>query len=287
MYRFATPLLLLSALAWPAWADTPIDETRPIRADARIAVVNCAGVIHVETWDKNVLSLTGRLGEGAEKLLIEGNEDKMRVEVRLPHFSHNVEETVLNLKVPVGVTLDLDSVSADISVDGTRGPVKAKTVSGELRLSVDSSSVHAQSVSGDLHLKAPSKDTQVKTVSGELYVHGATGDLSAETVSGDVRLDGGEFSRLRLKSVSGDFLIDAKLTDSAHAEMDTLSGDISLGLPASTSASATLDTSSGELNSDFAAPIHADSHRATVTLGSGKAQVSLHSFSGDIQLRKK
>jgi DUF4097 and DUF4098 domain-containing protein YvlB len=289
MFRVITPFLLLSALALPSRADTPIDESRPVRNDARITIVNCNGAIEVTTWDKNMLSVSGRLGEGAEKLLIEGDEEKLLVEVKLPRFSHNVEASVLKIKVPAGVSLDLDGVSADIDVNGTKGVLKAKSVSGDVRLAVDSPSVQAQTVSGDLHLSGSSRDTQVKTVSGDLSVTGTRGDLTAETVSGDVRLDGGEFSRLRLKSVSGDFRVDAKLAETARAEMDTLSGDIILDLPSSTSASATLDSSSGEVSSEFGAAIGEETRRATLTLGGGsdKTLIKLHSFSGDIQLRKK
>lgn len=271
----------------PSRADESIDQTRPVHADASIAVINCAGVIDVEAWDRNSVSLTGRLGDGVEKLVVDGDEGKLRIEVKLPRFAHNVEDTQLRLRVPAGASLDLDGVSADIAVRGMRGALKVKSVSGDLRLLVDSPSVQAQTISGDLHLEAPSRDTQVKSVSGDLSVRGVRGELVAETVSGNVRIDGGEFDRLRLKSVSGDFAVAGALTDGAHADLDTLSGDISLAVPAATSATATLATSSGDLSSDFSGPIREDARRSTLTLGDGKAQVNLHSFSGDIQLRKK
>ena len=282
-------LAAAAAFAAPGFAraDQNIDQTRPLHPDASVSVINCAGSIAVETWDKNLLSLTGRLGEGVEKLLVEGDADKLRIEVKLPRFAHNVEDTQLRLRVPAGVNLDLDSVSADVSVHGTRGSVKTRTVSGDVNLLVDSPSVVAQTISGNLHLEAPSRDTQVKSVSGDLSLKGVRGDLLAETVSGDVHVDGGEFSRLRLKSVSGAFNVEAALADAARAELDTLSGDIELGLPAATNASATLNTSSGDLSSDFAGSIKEDARKTTLTLGTGKAQVSLHSFSGDVQLRKK
>src|SRR5205809_436860 len=132
--KAATPLLFLSALAYPCWAATPIDETRPLNPDARIVVSNCAGVIQVQAWDKNSLSLTGRLGENVEKLEIEGDAAKLRIDVRLPRHSHNVEDTVLQLKVPAGVSLELEGVSADVAVQGTRGPLRVNTVSGDVKM---------------------------------------------------------------------------------------------------------------------------------------------------------
>lgn len=283
----ATGFILISALSLPALADTPIDETRPLNADARVSVSNCAGAIHVQAWDKNTLSLTGRLGEGVEKLVIDGDPSKMRIEVKLPKNSHNVEETVLQLRVPVGVSLDLESVSADVAVQGTKGPLKANTVSGDLILQVESPKVSAQTVSGDLHVEGSSRDTQLKTVSGDMIVHGSQGELVGETVSGNLNIDGGSLSKLWLKSVSGDFNVRAALTDSAQANLETLSGEVDLALPSSTNAAVDLSSFSGELGSDLGGHIGEDVHQASFKLGNGAGKVSVHSFSGDILLKKR
>jgi len=286
MYRVVFPLLLIAA-ASAARADQPIDETRPLNPDARVSVSNCSGVIQVQAWDKNTLSLTGRLGDGAEKVDITGDASRLKIEVKLPKHTHNVEETVLQLRVPAGVSLDLEGVSSDIAVQGTKGPVRANTVSGDLRLVVDAPSVNAQTVSGDLHLEAPSKDTQVKSVSGDVIVKGPQGELVGETVSGNLMIDGKQFSKLWLKSVSGDFNVEASLTDTAHANLETLSGEVLLGIPSSTNASVDLTTFSGELATDLGGPLGEGVHKASLRLGNGQGQINIHSFSGDIQLRKK
>src|SRR5882757_7686063 len=135
VYFLAAAVLLCSL---PSFADEPIDESRPLNTDAVVSVKNTAGVIQVQTWDKKMLSLTGRLGEGVEKLIIEGDAARLRIEVKLPRNAHNVEDTELLLRVPAGVSLDLDSVSADVDVQGTRGPIKVNSVSGKMRLLVGS-----------------------------------------------------------------------------------------------------------------------------------------------------
>ena len=282
----ASGLLLMAALSAPALADKPIDETRPLNADARVSVSNCAGTIHVQAWDKNSLSLTGQLGDGVEKLVIDGDPSKLRIEVKLPKNMHNVEETVLQLRVPAGVSLDLESVSADVAVQGMRGSLRANTVSGDLNLQVDAPKVVAQTVSGDLHLEGASRDTQVKSVSGDMIVRGSQGELTGETVSGNLSVDAASLSRLRLKSVSGDFNVKTALTDAGRAELETLSGEVDLALPSTTNAAVDLSSFSGELNSDLGS-IPDDTHKATLKLGNGSGQVSVHSFSGDIQLKRK
>src|SRR5581483_4221376 len=170
---------------------------------------------------------------------------KLRIEVKLPKNMHNVEETVLQLRVPAGVALDLESVSADVAVQGTKGAVRANTVSGDLNLQVDAPKVIAQSVSGDLHLEGKSRDTQVKTVSGDVSVRGSEGELVGETVSGNLNVEAGSLSKLWLKSVSGDFNVRSALTDSGRANLETLSGEVDLALPASTNAAVDLSSFSG------------------------------------------
>ncbi len=213
--------VILFAVSLPSFADEPIDESRPLNIDAAVSVKNTAGVIQVQTWDKKMLSLTGRLGDGVEKLIIEGDAARLRIEVKLPRNAHNVEDTELLLRVPAGVSLDLDSVSADIDVQGIQGPVKANTVSGEFTLKGGSQRVQAKSVSGDMRVQAPSRESELKSVSGDLAASGFMGELNAETVSGGVRVEGTGFSRLKLKSVSGDLDVLASLTESARVDLET------------------------------------------------------------------
>ena len=281
---FLTATFLLCSL--PSFADEPIDESRPLNTDAVVSVKNTAGVIQVQTWDKKMLSLTGRLGEGVEKLIIEGDAARLRIEVKLPRNAHNVEDTELLLRVPAGVSLDLDSVSADVDVQGTRGPVKVNSVSGKVRLIVGSPAVQAQSVSGDMRVEAPAQDTQLKSVSGDLFARGLQGEVVAETVSGSLHIEGAGFSRLKLKSVSGDLNVVASLTDSAHVDLETLSGEATLALPASTNATVNLTTFSGDVESELGR-LGDNARKGTLRLGSGAAQVNLHSFSGDVRLQKR
>src|SRR5579863_5370909 len=141
--------LLLSAPA--AWCGEPINEQRALNADARISVNNIAGEISVQAWDKNQLSLTGELGSGADKLEITGDASALNILVKMPKKS-SAEDSRLLLRVPAGVSVDLQGVSADVKVQGLRGAVSVNSVSGDVRLDVASAKVNAQTVSGDLYL---------------------------------------------------------------------------------------------------------------------------------------
>lgn len=288
MSRFASlSAALLLSLLQAAFAGTPIDERRPLESSGRVQVSNVAGSVRVSAWDRPEVHVTGELGEGAEKLEISGDARALRIEVRVPRRSDDAEDTELTLLVPAGASLEVDTVSADIAVQGLKGAVKANTVSGDLNLSLTSADVQAHTVSGDLSLRAPSKNTVLNSVSGDLQVQGPSGQLRLETVSGNIDLAGGPFSSLQLKSISGDMELDAALTDDGRLTGETLSGQLTVRLPASTSAAVSLRSFSGEVLSTLGGAGGEARERIEFKLGDGRGRIDLSSFSGDIRLDKR
>jgi len=288
-------LALGAASAGAADRERPIDERRPLKADARVEVSNVAGEITVEAWDRNELHLTGTLSEQVEKLEITGNEARLKIEVKLPKRTRNTEDTILRLKVPAGITLEADGVSADITVRGIRGDTEASTVSGDVELDVGSKNVEARSVSGDVTVRAPAAVTRVESVSGDVTVRGARGEVRGETVSGDVEVQAQAARRIQLKSVSGDLELDADLAADAEVEAQTMSGDVRLSVPRLPDVDIDLETYSGEIARSellpgFMGRRHShddDEGREYSREGKGSGRVRLHSFSGDIVVRKK
>lgn len=279
---------LALACATPAMAagdGRPVDERRPLNPDARVEVINVSGLIAVETWDRNELHLTGTLDEAVKELRITGDAASLTIEVKLPKMSGFTGATELRLKVPAGIRLDAEGVSADITVKGVQGDVVAETVSGDLRLDVGSARVRASTVSGDVNLQAPSGETTIATVSGDVTVRGARGELRAEAVSGDVDIQAGEIRRLNLETVSGDIDVGLALMADAEVSVETLSGEVRLALPALPDGELRLESFSGEIDSAW--PLGPGVTRKYRREGAGKGVVRLSSFSGDLILKKK
>src|SRR5690606_14231571 len=65
----------------PLFAGTPISEPRPLDARGRIDIENVKGRIEVRAWDRNEVRITGTLGEGVEKLVIDGDRQDLEVRV--------------------------------------------------------------------------------------------------------------------------------------------------------------------------------------------------------------
>src|SRR5690606_6082935 len=81
----AIALAICASLACaPLFAGTPINETRPLDARGRIDIENLKGRIEVRAWDRNEVRITGTLGDGVEKLVIDGDRQDLEVRVEYP-----------------------------------------------------------------------------------------------------------------------------------------------------------------------------------------------------------
>jgi len=266
-----------------------LDERRPLNPDGHVIVHNVSGSVDVSTWSKSEVYLTGEVGPDVEKVDISGDPAELVISVKLPLHSHSGSDANLKIYVPEKAGVEVHSVSADVSINGSRGTVNANTVSGDIRLDVGSPDVTVRTVSGDLTLHAPSENTAVNSVSGDLHLIGPQGSLRAETVSGNLELDGGRFADLKLKSVSGDMRLDVTLAEKAQITGDTLSGGITLAVPADVSGNAVLKSFSGDTECDLSSvqPV-SRGNRHEYVWGTGQGvQVELSSFSGDIRVEKQ
>ena len=283
--------LVLGGLALPAFAATPINETRPLNARGEIEVSNLKGSIEVRTWDRNEVRITGSLGDGVERLEIDGSGRKLAVRVRYPRNSHNTEETVLVLEVPRQASLDVDSVAASVDVQGIAGEeLDIDSVSGTVVAVGAPRKAGIESVSGDLRLNLNSRDVEVDSASGKVSLRGRiAGAVEVETVSGNIDVDtrGERPSRLELSTVSGDASVRSGIADAGRFSFESVSGDLRLSLPANASARVEASTFSGDIDAPGAnvvrkryGPGASLEHR----YGNGDASIAIETFSGDVRL---
>ena len=277
----------------PLFAGTPINETRPLDARGRIDIENVKGRIEVRAWDRNEVRITGTLGDGVEKLVIDGDRNDLEVRVEYPRRmggwrSDRTEPTTLILQVPLRADLDIESVSADIDVDGVApGNLDIESVSGNVRVAAAPGKASVSSVSGDLVLTINTDDASAETVSGDIELAGRLkGVVDAETVSGDIRIDsrGGRVTRLSTGTVSGDAEVQVALAEGGEIRSETVSGDIRLRLPRSLSARVRGESFSGELEAP-GATVHKEEFGPGKSFearyGSGAGQIRIEAFSGD------
>lgn len=284
-------LVLLASLCLPAWAATPIAETRPLDARGSIEIENLKGRIEVRTWDRAEVRIGGSLGDGVERLHIEGGGSRLSVKVQYPRNSRNTEPTTLILDVPRLANLEIESVSADVAVNGIAGrTLEIESVSGQVQAVGAPGRAQVETVSGDQRLTLNSDSVEAESVSGRVTVHGRIGSrLQVETVSGDIAADsrGERLQRVASSSVSGDASIRTGLAEGGRLSAESVSGNIRVTLPADLSARVSGESFSGQLRAPGArinkaryGPGADFEHR----YGQGNGEVRLETFSGNAEL---
>ncbi|HVN74811.1 MAG TPA: DUF4097 family beta strand repeat-containing protein [Thermoanaerobaculaceae bacterium] len=284
-------LALAVAAALPAAAQQKVDETKAAAKDGTVEIHNVAGSVRVSGWDQAQVSVTGVLGRGTERLEFTTSERRAVIRVVLPHNAHHVDGSDLEIRVPQGSSLEVNTVSADVSVDKVSGEMDIESVSGGISVGGEPKRFSARSVSGDVTITAASAPGRAKSVSGDIKLAGVAGDVEAGSVSGTLSVKGDAVSRLDLETTSGDIRVDAGLAKDARVEAKTVSGTVELELPAATAADFDVTTFSGNITNDFGPAAKRTSEygpgRELSFSTGGGGRVVAKSFSGNVHLRKK
>lgn len=293
--------VLLALIQAAASAAEPIKAVaKPIDPRGTVEISNVRGLITVSAWARSMVAVTGTLGADT-RLIFEGAGNRMVVRAeRISSGSTGWlswggsgpnEDTVLQVHVPWGASLELEAVSADIHVLGIKSSdrLQVETVSGDVDLQASTGRLDISSVSGDVAFVGRAQRAEAESVSGDLRLRGIDGELSVDTVSGEADVAQSRLRQIDSGSVSGDLDFDVELVGNASVDIETMSGEITLSLPASLSATLRAETFSGSLHADFPVQIvdrAGPGSQMHGKLGAGDARIELESFSGDIRVRK-
>lgn len=292
--------LALAIAALPAFAGTPINQTRPLAADGSVSIENIKGRIVVRTWAQPQVRITGTLGKGAEKLEVDGDGRDLSIEVKYPDrrngwgWNRNeMEPTILEITVPQKASLDIESVSAEVDVQQIAGrKLDVSSVSGNIVVTASSpGEASFENVSGNTTLRITTDNVSAESVSGDINMQGGlSGRVSMETVSGNASLIAKTLSKLQFSSVSGDADVQAALATNGVVTGETVSGTLRLSLPKTTSAQLSIETFSGDINSPVGRvdrEEYGPGKSLDARLGQGQGKIRLESFSGDVDLELK
>lgn len=289
---FKNTLALALVLAAPALeAQQRLDEKRSAAPDGIVSIENSSGTIRVIGWDKAEVAVTGMLGANAEGLDISGTPRRtsISVDARNPHGVRSD----LEVHVPAGSRVEIDGFAATVDVSGVSGPVQAETVNGAIMISGSSKEITASSVNGGVSISGSPQRVKAESVNGPVTVKGASGELDASTVNGPLVVTGATFDHAALETVSGSVRFEGGVAAHATLSVSSVSGNVELALPANVAAGFSITTFSGNIENGLSADQPEKMSRWTsqkelsFTLGSGGADISIETLSGEIVLRKR
>ena len=292
--------LLLAGSSGIALADTPIRVTQALDANASVHLANVSGEINVSGWDEERIEITGSLGDGAKPLIIEGDEHDLRIRVEAAekggwlHWGSesHMKPTRLDVRLPRGVALDIDVVSANAQLTNLEGgKITIDSVSGRVSTEAHASALSVDSVSGNVAFRGTAATIDIETVSGDIAVPAAgNARTTLETVSGNVRYAGDATPAIEASSVSGDLTIATDVAPDGRLSIETMSGDVTLELASDVSVTLRAKTFSGDITSAFGQSReaeHGPGSSLETTLGNGDGSVRVETFSGDVRIRAR
>ena len=286
----ATSVLLATPAAQ---AVQNIDRSLPTGATPSVEISNVQGRVTVTAWDQQVVKVTGTIENDQTEFEFVGDQRHVVIKVRpesgKSHRNH--DEAILDIKVPAGASLDINTVSADIDVQGVRGEQRLEAVSGGVTTVAYSEQLDVRTISGDAVVKGTGGKARVdvQSVSGGVTVRGVDGEVEAQSVSGNVELDLGTATRLSLETVSGNLKASLTLASDARLDAESVSGHVDVRFAKPVNGEFEFETFSGNIENCFGPKAERKSKYAPgtelrFTQGSGGARVSVDTLSGTISI---
>lgn len=292
-------VLILFTLSLPvaAAAQVQIEKRRPAKPNGEVSIENSFGAVTVKAWDQNEVLVRGELAAGAEELDFSGDSDGTYIDVEVPDAWFYASDddsdyrTTLEVFVPSGSHLDIETVNATVDVAGVKGEIEVETVNGSIRLEGATAAVDVETMTGQIEVWSAGAPMSVDSISGAVTLHGARNEVHVESVSGPVTVQGSEVRSLGVESISGDVSFEGSLASGkGRVEIETFSGVVTLVLPAKVQARFELSTFSGQIHSALG-PQTPSGDRFTpykklrFSTGLREYDVSVDTHNADINLR--
>lgn len=204
----------------------------------------------------------------------------------------------------VQADLDLDTVDGGITVERSRGKLRADTGAaavtvryheGDVVADTGSGLVTFEGVrgrqvadtgSGDVNVTKGYGKLDADTGSGDINVDGFTGEIVADTGSGDLAARGvSGLTRLAADTGSGDVKVAGDLSALESLVVDTGSGEVELESSAAPSLKVRVDTGSGDVDATGIEAVRDRDDNWTLTMGAGAHSGVIDTGSGDVTVR--
>lgn len=276
-----------------------ISHSGAVAADVAVEIFNVAGTVRVTGWDRQEVRVQGTLGQGVEGLAFENDHDGVEIRVEIPRRrrrdpQRRVGDTHLEIMVPRGASLEIETLAASISVDGVDGEVRMESSAGGITYAGGALRVEADTAAGDIEIiaTADGADIDVEGVAGNVLVQFTSGNVTAGTLTGNVRIIGGRISEGCFESVSGTLYFEGEIGAGAELDFENFDGNIELLIPADSAAEFDISTYNGSIETEFGfegrlLERYSPEQQAEFTLAAGGANVSIETFSGKVAVRRQ
>jgi DUF4097 and DUF4098 domain-containing protein YvlB len=303
----------------PAEAQRQVNARQPTTATGTVEINLPSGSLRVIGWNRNEVEVTGTLARSSDRLQIEGGS-RGTVEIGVSGSGGRPGQATLEVRVPAGKSVEVQTSSGPLHVSGVTGNVEAMTRGGPLTIEGSPRDVELMSQGGPVTVNATARSISVHSMGGPITIGGAVrgrlevdamagpvtvtasaerleinalsgavratnvnGPVDINSVSGPVYLSGRSLSG-SISGVSGNVVVEGSLA--GPLSIESHSGDVELKLPGSTSADVDVTSYSGGFRSDFGTG-RRDGNERHLRLNGGGTDVTITTFSGNVKLTRR
>jgi hypothetical protein len=283
----------LAAGAQPSYGEN-LDTLVTLDRQATIDVSLLSGRVTVIGGGGSQAHIKATSDRGELQFDAEPGRIRLQVDPGRGFGCHNCRggDATFDLTVPAGTRVIVNSISAPVSVRGTKGEVDINAVSGSIVVFDAARKVKAESVSGNVEVTQVTGDVRASSVSGRVEVDDVSGDIETESVSGRLTMNNARSRFVRAETVSGRISYVGTFTPDGSYEFKSHSGSVYLTLPQDIGAQVRIETFSGTVDSDFPVTLQpntdgrSSNKRMEFKIGNGRSRIVAESFSGSIKLQR-
>jgi DUF4097 and DUF4098 domain-containing protein YvlB len=246
--------------------------TLPAKGPVTVRVRAQSGEVQVVVSDRAQVSATLSEVPSKDEIQLAQSGDRVYVQVGRKALRRGK----LRIEAPKGSSLDFESTSADVHVQGIGGDVRIRTMSGDVKMA-GVRKADVETISGDVTVEA----------SGPLRLHTVSGNALASTADPGVRLE--------FESASGNLEWTGACGKGCHVSTETVSGQIAMAVDSRSSFELSYSSHSGDFRNDLNLEVKRAPKKKhggmggwlEAVYGKGEGVIECDAFSGDLQIRKK
>ena len=269
-----------------------VSAGRTAAKDAAIRILVVTGSLRVTAWDRDSVSVKGRVDPGAGRFFLGGTQNALKLGVEPPAGKEPDGTSDLDVQVPAGSRLWLKSIAADVEVTVAGGSLEISSTSGRVRVAGTAGETSVETLDGNVELVLRGGIARARTASGTIVVRGVLQDLDASSVSGPLLIGmEGDAGRIRLETVSSEIAFKGGLVPDGRLQAETHAGDIELRLPPALGVSYHMVSYGGGLHNELVPEraVHRGPNKGeySVKTGDGRATVDVRTFKGTVNIKAR
>ncbi len=272
-----------------------INKTLEVPLTNQIEIYNERGSISVEGWDKEKVTVKGKLDTLTEKVIFSLNDNKVILKIMLPdrkESSRSGKGSNLTLFIPKKMKIKFSGIATNLKVSNIDSEQQINLMTGNVNLSGNSKKITINNVSGDVILGDVSGEVTILTVSGKVKVRGSMKKIFVKSVSSNIDVYSKSLLDGQISTVSGNLKLDSRLEKNGKINLKTISGKVSYSVYKNTNAKFHIETGpkgkiSNSYNEKKVKRTFIDALKSDFVVGNAEGLIALYTVNGKIYITKK